>query len=413
MASVPVLYISWDGMTDPLGKSQVIPYLLGLTKQGYSFTILSCEKAVPFKKNEAEIRQLLSKHNIRWEPIPFTTFPPIISKIRDKRRLHKTAIRLQEKYRFVITHCRSYVAADVGLMIKKKYGTKLLFDIRGLWADEKVDAGAWPQSNPLFYYIYRWYKKKEKAFIENADHIVTLTFNAKQEIHTWKHIVNNPVPITVVPCCVDLDLFNPDALDKIKLENYRQNLGLQPGDFVVSYLGSIGSWYMLDEMLDLFKVLLQKSPQAKFLFITPYAKVGILEAVSAKGIPADHVYVTEAKREQVPYFLALSQYSVFFIRATYSKKSSSPTKQGEIMAMGIPLICNSGVGDTDWVVEEYHSGVVLKGFEETHYRQGIDDLLQGNFNAADIRRGADTYFSLKQGTARYLSIYKSLSGICS
>ena len=120
MASVPVLYISWDGMTDPLGQSQVIPYLLGLTKQGYSFTILSCEKAVPFKKNEAKIRQLLSKHNIRWEPIPFTTFPPIISKIRDKRRLHKTAIRLQEQYHFVITHCRSYVAADVGLMIKKK-----------------------------------------------------------------------------------------------------------------------------------------------------------------------------------------------------------------------------------------------------------------------------------------------------
>jgi glycosyltransferase involved in cell wall biosynthesis len=413
MASIPVLYISYDGMTDPLGQSQVIPYLVALTKHGYSFTILSCEKADRFKTNEAEIRQLLAQHNIRWEPIPFTTSPPVISKIRDRRLLRKTAIRLQEQYHFAITHCRSYVAAEVGLMMKKKYGTKLLFDMRGLWADEKVDAGSWPQTNPLFRYLYRLYKKKEKAFMENADHIVSLTSNAKHEIHTWKHIVNNPVPITVIPCCVDLDLFNPEALDTTTLENYRQQLGLHADDFVVSYLGSFGSWYMMEEMLDLFKVLLQKVPQAKFLFITPQAKADILGAVAAKGIPADHVYITEAKRKQVPYFLALSRYSVFFIRATYSKKSSSPTKQGEIMAMGIPLICNSGVGDTDWVVEEYHSGVVLRGFEEAQYQKGIEDLLQGNFNAADIRRGADSYFSLKQGAARYLSIYQSLSGISS
>ena len=38
------LYISYDGMTDPLGRSQVLPYLQGLSERGHEITLLSCEK---------------------------------------------------------------------------------------------------------------------------------------------------------------------------------------------------------------------------------------------------------------------------------------------------------------------------------------------------------------------------------
>jgi len=47
-----VLYISYDGMTDPLGQSQVLPYLVNLSASGYNFTILSCEKKKKYKKNK-------------------------------------------------------------------------------------------------------------------------------------------------------------------------------------------------------------------------------------------------------------------------------------------------------------------------------------------------------------------------
>ena len=39
-----VLFIAYDGLTDPLGQSQIIPYLAGLSKANYQFTILSVEK---------------------------------------------------------------------------------------------------------------------------------------------------------------------------------------------------------------------------------------------------------------------------------------------------------------------------------------------------------------------------------
>ena len=38
-----VLYLSYDGMTDPLGQSQVIPYLSHIS-ENFKITIISFEK---------------------------------------------------------------------------------------------------------------------------------------------------------------------------------------------------------------------------------------------------------------------------------------------------------------------------------------------------------------------------------
>jgi hypothetical protein len=46
-----ILYISYDGLTHPLGQSQVLPYLAELSREGYSFVLLRCEKVGEYKKN--------------------------------------------------------------------------------------------------------------------------------------------------------------------------------------------------------------------------------------------------------------------------------------------------------------------------------------------------------------------------
>ena len=69
---IKVLYLSYDGMTDPLGQSQVIPYLAGLSQLGYRFTIVSCEKKARFQKNREHIAALLAKHDIAWTPLPLS-----------------------------------------------------------------------------------------------------------------------------------------------------------------------------------------------------------------------------------------------------------------------------------------------------------------------------------------------------
>src|ERR1700712_2446048 len=113
MKGKKVLYISYDGLTDPLGQSQVLPYLKELSKLGYSFTILSFEKKSRFKKDAALIYSLTKASGIEWVPLTFTKNPPLLSKMYDRFRMKRTAGQLQRKTHFDLVHCRSYVAAEV------------------------------------------------------------------------------------------------------------------------------------------------------------------------------------------------------------------------------------------------------------------------------------------------------------
>ena len=132
-------------------------------------------------------------------------------------------------------------------------------------------------------------------------------------------------------------------------------------------------------------------------------------AAAKYGIAADKVIIKKAGRQQVPLLLSLSDYSVFFIKPCYSKQSSSPTKHGEIMAMGIPLITNSGVGDVERVVEKYHSGIVIREFNENEYGGAIQKLASGlDFNRAGIREGAKDFYSLETAVEKYITIYDSI-----
>jgi glycosyltransferase involved in cell wall biosynthesis len=111
----------------------------------------------------------------------------------------------------------------------------------------------------------------------------------------------------------------------------------------------------------------------------------------------------------VSALLSLSKLSIFFIRPTYSKLSSSPTKQAEIMAMGIPLICNSGIGDTDAIVEKYDAGYVLETLNLKSYKDIMDKINLDKFEKSKLREAAMDYASLSQGVSVYLDIYNNLS----
>ncbi len=39
-----ILFVSYDGMTDPLGQSQVLPYIREISKSNYRYTLISFEK---------------------------------------------------------------------------------------------------------------------------------------------------------------------------------------------------------------------------------------------------------------------------------------------------------------------------------------------------------------------------------
>lgn len=398
------LFISYDGLTDPLGQSQIIPYMKGLSSYGYDITILSAEKTDRFIKLSPIIQQLLDKTNIKWETISFTTSPPIFSKLIDIHKLKRKAERLFLENKYSLIHCRSYQAIEIGVYLKKKYGVKILFDMRGFWVDERVEGGLWNLKNPLFKIIYSIYKRKEQKFINNSDCIISLTETGKKEIQKWKGY--NKCPINVIPCCSDFNHFSLQTQEEC-VES-RKYLGFNTDDFIVSYLGSLGTWYLLDEMLFFFKELKKVYSNAKFLFITKEPKQLVFDKLNKLNLSKNDVKVVEASREQVPFFTKASDINLSFIKPSYSKMASSPTKLGEVLAMGIPVICNN-IGDVKSIIEETNSGICINECNNENYSKiliKIPNILDLNKN--NIRENAFKYYDLERGNKLYVETYKSM-----
>ncbi len=403
-----ILFISYDGMTDPLGQSQVIPYLQGLSKKGFQFYLLSCEKPEAFERNKATVNKLLNGYSIEWHPIPYTKKPPVLSTLRDIIQLRKKAIQIHQEESIDMVHTRPGIPALVGLMMKKKFGVKFLHDIREFYADSRVEGGIWNINNPLFRIIYQYLKRKEKEEIELCDGIVCLTHAAEKIIKALPEYRQNTT-LTVIPCSADLELFDPASIDKEQQQQIKKELDIQENDVIISYLGSIGGWYMTNEMMRFCKLLSDKNPEARFLFISPHLHDVIAVEAAKHGIPAGKIIVKQAARNEVPLLLSLSSYSLFFIKPCFSKLSSSPTKHGEIMAMGVPVITNSGVGDVKEIVEKYRSGFVLDDFSDTAFNKVIDKMRSPVlFDARATRKGAQEVYALDKAIELYTGIYNEI-----
>jgi glycosyltransferase involved in cell wall biosynthesis len=110
----------------------------------------------------------------------------------------------------------------------------------------------------------------------------------------------------------------------------------------------------------------------------------------------------------VPAYLGISDCSIFFIRPTFSKTASSPTKHAELMGMGIPVICND-IGDTGNIIEATKTGITVKSFSDDEYDKTIDRLQELlAIPKADIRRAAFEYFDLKRGAGKYAALYSKI-----
>jgi glycosyltransferase involved in cell wall biosynthesis len=399
------LYLSYDGMTDPLGQSQVLPYLTGLSKNGFTIHLISFEKKDRFQQYEKVIQTICDKENIKWHPLTYTKKPPLLSTMKDVRKMRNLAIKIVKKEKVQIVHCRSYLSALVGLGLKNKLGTQFLFDMRGFWADERIDGKIWSLKNPVFSSVYRYFKRKEILFFKHADHIVSLTENGKKEIESWKEFKDQKLPFSIIPCCVDLDLFDPRNISEQQKTQLKKELGVSD-EKILGYIGSIGTWYMLPEMLDFFKVWKTKNKNGKFLFVTGENPASITKIAEEKSISQEDLLITSCMHNEVPAYISLMDLSVFFIRPTYSKKASSPTKQGEIMAMGIPLVCNAGVGDTDRIVIDNNSGYVLSELNESSYLEAVEKPF--DFDPKLIQQGAKQTFDLENGVKEYTDIYERL-----
>ena len=401
------LYICYFGLREPLVQSQVVPYLRELAAAGIDLTLLTFEPKSPIWSS-AECqhwRENLREHGVRWISLRYHKFPSLPATIYDILLGNLVSCYLVVKYRIDVIHARGHVPTAMALLARMLKLANLIFDIRGFMPEEYIDAGVWPAGGVL----YRITKVAERRLFAAADAFVVLTYRAREILFPGCSTTDSMGrPLEVIPCCVDMDRFGeaaPGFRDSI-----RRKLNVN-GRRVLAYAGALGGWYLSSEMADFIALAHERDPT---IFALVLSQSGIqAESFRSRlgqlGLSPGDYRVGTVSPNEVPDYLAAADVAFCFIKPGYSKLSSSPTKIGEFLASGLPVLCNVGIGDTDELLVTNRVGVLVETFNRQPYIRALHDL---DALAADIslrqrcRAVARRYFDLETiGSTRYHSLY--------
>jgi glycosyltransferase involved in cell wall biosynthesis len=390
-------------MTEPLGHSQVVPYVEGLSRAGFRMDIVAFE---PQGATADEIRAV--EERLRGCGIGYYWSRRSAS--------HAFAVKLAEaseallrllgrglKARPRIVHARSYLPSAVARVAAAiSPGTRFLFDVRGLLGEEYVDAGHWSAES----YRYKLLKRVERRLFARADGVVVLTERHRRHLRDETRLVARETPMEVIPSCVDVTRFSPSAEARTR---WRDALGAG-SRFVLVYSGTLGAWYREEEMVRLYAALRRLRPSC-FALYTHSPTDRFEEALAGARVPREEVVVRRVAPSEMPGALAAADAAVSFITPCFSKLGSSPTKVAEYLAMGLPTVLNRGIGDSDQLIDEVPAVIDAGGLEPEEIARAAERLAAADVAALrdSARRAAVERFSIDDvGVPRYLRLYERL-----
>ncbi|MDD5512135.1 MAG: glycosyltransferase [Candidatus Omnitrophica bacterium] len=400
------LFISYNGALEPLLYSQGIAYLKKLSDRGKSFSILTFEKKkfLADKQRYRKISAELRAHNIRWYRLVYHKRPAVISTFMDIACGFIYAGYIVVKDKIDIVHARSYVPAVIAFLLRFCLGRKFIFDMRGMMVDEYAEGGIIKKGALLF----TLGKTIEARLLKGSSAVVVLTERIKDILlYSGDFPALEAAKIRVIPCCVDTEFF---SFSGVKVRPPLLS-GLDDR-FLFIYTGSVGTWYNLEGMLDFFKTAKKMKTDAHLVILSPGDRSYIELTLKKMGIHSRDFTLGEAELNQIPAFLSFCDAGLIFYKQTFSRLACSPVKFAEYLACGLPVVINSGVGDTEMVLRKNAVGAVISEFKGNCYEKSLSELFELKNNNArlkeECRRLAVRNFSLEKGALLYKAIFDDL-----
>lgn len=390
------LYLTRNGLLEPLGQSQVLAYLRGLSSD-YRITLITYEK----DEDRADARRMsamraeCAKLGIRWLPQRFRPQPKVIAPALSMLRMVWLLRREVRSQSAQLIHARSYIPAAVALIVSRMTDVPFIFDMRALWPEELITAGRLRRGSPL----HRAIVAAERACLRHAGAVVSLTHAAVDHLNrTYPDEMAGQL-VEVIPTCADLDRFVP--------------AGSAPKQRVIGCLGTVLSgWFRLEWLASFLSVAAKNDPDALFELTTRDDPQGVRRVLDPKGLLGDRLKIASAASQDVHHVLQAQTASVmFYAGGEISELGRSPTRMAEILGCGIPVVANEGVGDVARIIRDYRVGVLAESSEpqamETAWVELLA-LLEEPDLAARCRKAAEEVFSLEGGTETFGQLYKQL-----
>jgi glycosyltransferase involved in cell wall biosynthesis len=399
--SLHALYICYLSIEDPLVHTQVVAYLEGLVQRGHVVHLLTFDGPLAAERRLGFQEDLRDK-GIVWHSLRYHKRPSLPATVFDVLVGTAVATRLVRRYRLAAVHARNHVPAAVALLVRRMTGVKLIFDIRGLMAEEYVDAERWKRNG----IAYRITNGVQKAAISRADGLVMLTEAVRHYL-----LVSPPSSNTayVIPCCANLRQIEGWLPDRVAV---RRELGVEDRPVMV-YVGKFTGRYMDREMADFFDAARRLRPDLLFLTLTQSDPEVITREFKRLQIPPRDYVVTSAPPEEVGRYLAAADFAICLYQPRFSEIAASPTKVGEYLGAGLPVIATANIGDVDALVAGSRVGVLLEDLSRPAYASAARQILAlaEDPQCADrCRAVARAHLSLHEvGIPRYDRLYREVA----
>lgn len=402
-----ILYLSYDGLLDNLGQSQILPYIIKLNATGYKFHIISFEKRgrVNFQEQSAFLKSI----DIEWTPLKFTVGSSSLLKAYDLIRFVIKVLSVVAQKKYDLVHARGHVSAFVAYICTLFVEIPIIFDYRGMWVEERVDKGGWNPLKAIDRFEMRLWRNFESKSLGSASKIIVLTAAMRDRLNRTLGIPLEKIEI--IPCCVDFEKFRRVALREER--DYSKYPDFEGRSFCVGYVGSAGPMYKPEDFLSFCEYLHSIIKKLRVIIASPDKEIfdRLIEERTLKNIKGFDITLSSIPHRDIPQFLQQMDLLITFVREGVARESMSPTRIPEAWASGVPVISNSGVGDLDTMMVNVGGGELIDNISRTDVARVMTNFTSKAANPnylAGLPERARRYFSLDVGVMKYMSAYGSI-----
>lgn len=371
----PLTYLTVDSVTEGVGLSQVLRYVERLSERRVDVTLHSFEKAAP----SPDMVDRLSGAGIDWR---YHRFRP--GAMPGAARVAQGAALVAGAE---LVHARGDMAAASSVIARRG---AWVWDVRSFWREQRMALGML-EAGSLYERTMRYI---EALAARRSSAIVTLSQSAT-EVLGERFGADVAAKSHVITTCVDLDRFTRSPLPPSP-----------PVRFLLA--GTLNVLYDVPGMMRLVDRVGSRRG-AELTVLEPAPSPWDEQFRAAGLVPGT------APPDTMPARIAEHHVGLSVLRGDIglSNRAATPTKIGEFLASGRPVVVNRGLGDLDRLLAEYDCGVVVGDCTETGLDGAVGELerlLEDGGTAKRCRALAERHFDLDRGVDQLLAAYREAVG---
>ena len=404
MSSGRIFYASYESFRNSVFESQVLGLVRRLQASGWEAHLLLFElpavesNALSLQRRRAAEQQLTPGrlHVLRKLPmVGEFTFGWAA------RSLLARLTRLSAGPRDVL-HCRGYYSGCLIGDIRTRRGLPSVVDFRGVGTDELRQTER-KGAGKVRRRFHRRRIELEGRIEERAvrDATAHTAVSGPLAAYLTEHYCMRKPP-TVVPCAYDDQLFRRDEDSRRRL---RRELGWKDEEIVLVYSGSGNAWQRPEGTVELFRDFHRVDSRFRLLVVSTDRDV-FQPLLARAGLEPPLAHLVSVAHAHVPAYLSAADVGLLLRDDALTNRVASPTKFGEYLACGLPVLVGGTVGDVNDTVLQEQVGWIQGELPATR----LADRVLGEWREASFRCEpvARRRLSWDACMGRYVEIYQDL-----